>query len=210
MNVIIFGASITWGAWDKEGGWAQRIKSFADNKAISSSRDDYTAVYCLGVSGDNTESLLKRFDMEVQARVDEEEKTVILVEIGINDSQYNLSENKHRIPVQQYKNNLLKFAAKAKKYKASLIFVGLTPVDKRVDPIPWKKGFAYRTEFVEKYEKIIKEICVEQNIPFVEVMSKFTKRDYTSLLIDGLHPNTEGHKIIFEEVKKFLVQKNIL
>ena len=86
MNLLIFGDSITWGAWDEEGGWAQRIKSFADKKAATLNYDNYTSVYCLGVSGDNTFDLLKRFETEVRARIDEEEKTLILIEIGINDS----------------------------------------------------------------------------------------------------------------------------
>lgn len=92
MNLLIFGSSITWGAWDKQGGWVQRLKSVCDNKASESNYDNYTAVYCLGVSGDNTEDLLARFDTEVKARIDEEEKTLLLIEIGINDSQYVLDE----------------------------------------------------------------------------------------------------------------------
>lgn len=210
MNLLIFGASITWGAWDKEGGWAQRIKSFADNKAMTKDLKNYVAVYCLGISGNNTNDLLKRFDSEIRARIDKEEKTLILVEIGINDSQYVLSEKKHRVSPEQYRNNLLKIIAKSHQFNADLIFVGLTPVDQRVDPIPWRQGKSYRLEFVRKYEDIIKEVSKEQNIPFIEAMSRFMKKGYKKLLIDGLHPTTEGHKIIFEEVKKYLTEKGVL
>lgn len=210
MNLLIFGASITWGAWDKEGGWAQRIKSFADNKAISGDRENYTAVYCLGVSGNDTNDLLKRFDTEVKARINEEEKSLILISIGMNDSQYILAENRHRISPRDYKSNLIKLIKKSKYYGADLIFVGLTPVDERMDPVPWKKDCSYRLEFVKKYEKIIKETSKEQNIPFIEVMDKFIRKDFRKLLTEGLHPNTEGHKIIYEEVKKYLSGKGIL
>lgn len=211
MNLLIFGSSITWGAWDKQGGWAQRLKSFCDNKASESSFDDYTAVYCLGVSGDNTVDLLARFDIEVTARIDEEEKTLILIEIGINDSQYVLAEDKHRVSPEEYKDNLTELVEKSRQHKADLIFVGLTPVDdSKVDPTPWTPGKSYRLEFVEKYEKILKEVSQEQNTPFIEIMSKFKEKDYKNLLMDGLHPKTEGHKVMYDEVKKYLLEKGLI
>lgn len=210
MNLLIFGSSVTWGAWDKQGGWAQRLKSFCDNKASESAYDNYTTVYCLGVSGDNTVDLLTRFDTEVKARIDEEEKTLILIEIGINDSQYILAENKHRVSPEEYRENLLKLIEKSKQHQADLIFVGLTPVDKRVDPIPWKPDHAYRLELVKKYEAILKEICNQYGIPFIEIMSKFLETDSKNLLIDGLHPNSDGHQIMYDEVKKYLLKKGLI
>lgn len=210
MILLIFGASITWGAWDKEGGWAQRIKRDADNKAISGDLRNYTSVYCLGISGDNTFDLLERFDLEVKARIDPEEKTLILISIGINDSQYVLAENKHRVSLEEYKNNLLRLIEKSQNYNADLILVGLTPVDKRVDPIPWKAGHSYRLEYVKKFNAIIKEVAQEKNVPFVEVLNKFAEEDLNNLLADGLHPTTEGHEIIYKEVKRLLTEKGAL
>lgn len=211
MNLLIFGSSITWGAWDKQGGWAQRLKSFCDNKASESDYDNYTAVYCLGVSGDNTVDLLARFDTEVKARIDEEEKTLIIIEIGINDSQYVLDENKHRVSPEEYRNNLLRLIEKSIQHQADLIFAGLTPVDdSKVDPTPWTPGKSYRLEFVEKYEKILKEVSQEQNVPFIENMSKFKEKGCKNLLTDGLHPNTEGHQVMYEVAKEYLSEKGLI
>lgn len=205
MNLLIFGDSITWGAWDEEGGWAQRIKSFADKKAATQNYDNYAAVYCLGVSGDNTEDLLHRFETEIKARIEEDEKTQMIIAIGINDLQFDPSENKHRVSPEDYKENLIKLIEISKKYNANIMFVGLTPVDDNlVDPIPWKQESSYRLEFVQKYDGILKDVCREQNIPYVELLSKFMEKDFKTLLTDGLHPNTEGHKLVFEEVKKYL------
>lgn len=211
MHIIIFGSSITWGAWDKEGGWAQRIKSLADKKAAESNyNDEYTTVYCLGVSGDNTEDLLRRYEIELKARLSEDEKNLVLIEIGINDSQFILNENKHRVSKEDYRENLLKLSEITKSQGANLIFVGLTPVDSRVDPIPWKQSATYRLDFIKKYDSILKDVCEEQNLPFIELLSKFDNKDYQNLLTDGLHPSTEGHKIMFEEVKNYLESKNLL
>lgn len=209
MNILIFGSSITWGAWDNEGGWAQRIKSLADKKASEYGYKKYADVYPLGVDGDNTEKLLFRFDTEVKARLSEE-KTVILIEIGINDSQFVLAEKQHRVSKEKYKENLLKLYKIAKSHDAKLIFVGLTPVDSRVDPIPWKPTSSYRMEFVKEYDLVIKEVCDEQGIPFIELLNKFTGKNHQNLLIDGLHPNSEGHKLMYLEIKNYLEENNLL
>lgn len=210
-KILIFGSSITWGAWDKEGGWAQRLKKLCDQRAFELDFEDYDSVYCLGVCGDKTTELLKRFDIEVEARLDDEDsKRFILIEIGINDSQYLLEEKKHRTLPEEYKANLLKLIEKTKQYHANLIFVGLTPVDNRVDPIPWALSKSYRLEFVKQYEQILKEVCQEQNIPIIAVLDKFLVNDYQKLLEDGVHPNSLGHELIFKEVKDYLIKNKIL
>ena len=82
-NILVFGASITWGAWDREGGWVQRLRNFVDEKNISN--PDYDRmIYNLGISGDTTENLLSRLENEVKTRLSEEE-TIIIFSIGTND-----------------------------------------------------------------------------------------------------------------------------
>ena len=57
--INIFGDSIAWGAYDEMGGWANRLKQY-----FSEDKENYIEVYNLGVSGDNSEKLLKRFFVE--------------------------------------------------------------------------------------------------------------------------------------------------
>lgn len=59
MNLLIFGLSITWGARDEQGGWAQRLKHDFDIKAVQSGFANYTSVYCLGVSGNKRQIYMK-------------------------------------------------------------------------------------------------------------------------------------------------------
>jgi lysophospholipase L1-like esterase len=35
MRLLIFGDSITYGAWDIEGGWAARLRKFLDGKTLT-------------------------------------------------------------------------------------------------------------------------------------------------------------------------------
>ena len=34
-RILIFGDSITYGAWDKEGGWVQRLRKFLDERNLT-------------------------------------------------------------------------------------------------------------------------------------------------------------------------------
>lgn len=63
---------------------------------------------------------------------------------------------------------------------------------------------------VEKYNQVAKEVCGSENIAFVDMYSEFMKQDYKNLLFDGLHPNDEGHELMFQVVKKFLQENEII
>jgi len=59
-RICVFGASIAWGAWDPDGGgWVTRLRRYFEI-------NDYDIeVYNLGVSGNTTKDLLKRFKTNV-------------------------------------------------------------------------------------------------------------------------------------------------
>jgi lysophospholipase L1-like esterase len=210
VRILVFGASITYGAWDKEGGWVQRLRKFLDEKTLTDP-NFYCIIYNLGISGDTTEDLLERFEFETKQRLKEEEKTIIIFAIGTNDSQFIHSQNSLRHSPQKFQNNLQKLVNLARKFSSKIIFVGLTPVDElKVDPIPWDTDKSYKNEYIQKYNEIIKSVCKKNKIYFIEILEKFVKLDYKDLLEDGLHPNSKGHQEIFEIVKDYLIQNKII
>jgi len=209
-RILIFGDSITYGAWDKEGGWVQRLRKFLDEKNLTDS-DFYCLVYNLGVSGNTINDLIERFEFETKQRLKESEETIIIFAIGINDSYFVHSENNNRVPINKFKENIQKLIKSAKKFSSKIIFVGLTPVDEtKTTPIPWDADKSYKNEYIEKYNKVIKKVCEENEILFIEIFEDWMKLNYKNLLEDGLHPNSEGHKKIFESVKEFLIKNKII
>ncbi|MBU3965683.1 hypothetical protein KKG29_00440 [Patescibacteria group bacterium] len=210
-QVLIFGDSIAYGAWDKEGGWVQRLRKYIDEKVIVSKPQFYCMVYNLSIDGDSTEEVLERVENETRKRLLEEE-TVFIFAVGINDSCFVKNTEEFLTPFEEFKNNVQKLISGAKKFSAKIIFIGLTPVDeKKTNPyFASTTGKSYRNEFIEKYDKIIKDICAKNKIHFIELFEQFKKVDYKKLLEDGLHPNSKGHKIIFETVKKFLIENKII
>ena len=87
--------------------------------------------------------------------------------------------------------------------------VGLVGVDEsKTDPLYWNQGISYRNELIDNYNSIILEVANTEMIPFVGILTNMKGRKY--LLYDGLHPNTEGHKIISELVFKQLKDEEII
>jgi lysophospholipase L1-like esterase len=197
-RICIFGDSITWGAVDPEnGGWVAQLRGYFETN------DDYDiAIYNNGISGDNTDDLLKRFEVECAAR----EPQIIIFAIGINDSQHIKSEGAKGVSLEKFQNNLVELINLAKNFSDKIIFVGLTKVDEVSIPEIWGTENFYDNNIIAKYNSIIEKISAEHRLPFVNLLDLLEAKD----LDDGLHPNSEGHKKIFLRIKEFLLTNRIV
>ena len=197
-KICIWGDSIAYGYSDLEkGGWVDRLKT-------RYLLEDGISFYNLGVSGDTTDDLLKRFDNEAETR----EPSIIIFAIGINDSVYLKKENKFRVLKEKFKDNVFSLIIKSRKHANDIVFIGANPVDEdKVTPIPWdpQANKNYYNKNIKKYNRILNDIVKEENLIFIDIYNEFLKNtDYKKLLHDGLHPNSQGHQLIFETVKKEL------
>jgi hypothetical protein len=62
-SIVIFGDSISWGAWDMEkGGWVNRLWFFAAER-----KENYVQIYNQSIDGGTTETILARFESEAGA-----------------------------------------------------------------------------------------------------------------------------------------------
>jgi lysophospholipase L1-like esterase len=199
MIILVFGDSITWGSYDLEyGGWVSRLRNnFEKNSEIE--------VYNLGISGNHVEDLIKRFEFETKQRLKEDKEVGFIFAIEINDAQFVHSKDSFRTNSDKFKKGIEKLIKLAKKFSLKIYFVGLTPVDEsKTNPISWNKDKSYKNNDIKEYDNIIKSICVKNKIPFIEIFNKFINQNYRDLLEDGLYPNSKGHELIYEEVKKVL------
>jgi len=210
-NILVFGDSLANGEWDPEGGWAARLRKVVDQKVIATKREFWYSMFNLGIGGDDTDKLLGRFEFEAKERIFKGEETVFLLTIGINDSLVNNKTFQPEVSTEKFRSNLKKIINLAKKYSKKIVFIGTLPVDESlVDPIPWLLTHSYKNEFVEKYNEITKEVCKEEEVGFVEIYQEIIKTGYQKLLEDGVHGNALGHQFIFETVRDYLVENNII
>lgn len=209
-QIFIFGDSITFGQWDKEGGWAERLKNDLSSRSITSNQENYYEVHNLGVPGDTTQDLLERFEGEYLARRDENEETVFVFAVGINDSALLTKDKTNSISKEAFRRNIKELADCAQKHSVKLLFAGLTPVDEtKTNPWGLLRQKAYLNSEIEEYNRILIEFCEENGLPFADTFDKF-RTDCKDCLEDGLHPNSQGHEYIFERVRKKLEEVKII
>lgn len=195
QSICIFGASSTQGFYDVErGGWADRIKIYAYETALKNG--DYIEVFNLGISGNTSRDLLKRFQSESETRG----PSVIIISLGDNDAGL-------KVPIEEYERNMDKIFTQAKKLTKHIIVLGAKRVNEKLtNPVPWNKNCHYLNADIEKYSTKLKELAEKHKIDYIHLFDALDNED----LEDGIHPNSSGHEKIFEIVKNHLVKRKLI
>lgn len=195
-SICIFGDSTAWGAWDLEkGGWVNRLWMYVGIRE----GDDYAEIYNCSVSGGTTDTILKRFENEAKIR----NADALIFQTGGNDAAYENTPGNYLVSPEKFKSNLEEIIKRARKITDKIIFMDLKNCDEsRTTPVSWIDIY-YTNENIEKYSKIMEEVCRENGVDFMDI-AKLENEDFE----DGLHPNASGHEKVFRQVKEFLVNKN--
>jgi lysophospholipase L1-like esterase len=154
------------------------------------------AVYDLGIDANTSNEILKRFDVEAEAR----DPKIIIFATGINESSYRKTKDNPTVSVDQFETNLKELISKANKYTDKIFMLGLCKgSDEETVPLPRSTtGKCYTKENSKKYDEIIKKVAHEEGVTYIGVYEKLADEDFD----DGLHPNLGGHQKIFEEVRR--------
>lgn len=189
MNIVIFGDSITWGAVDSEnGGWSNQLRNYFE------AQQNDVEVYNCGIPGDTTTNLILRVESEAKTR----EAEMIIFAIGINDAKFIHSSNATRTSLDTYKSNLSKLTSIASAFTKNIMFIGLTAVDEtKTHPLLSDEDQSWTNNDIQSFNGALKEFCAEQSLNYISMEGVIGNED----LFDGLHPNTQGHKKIFNIIK---------
>jgi lysophospholipase L1-like esterase len=202
VKLIIFGDSITSGFWDEEGGWPIRIQREVNRRQLERGKPfkDYNMTYVRGVSGDTSRDLKQRLEDDVQT-INLDENTTTVINIGFNDSI--MEETGNRVPIEETRENLENIINNCQRIFDQTILVGFTPVDEsQTDPLPNEPECSYLNSEIKRYEDEVRKIAEERGLKFIPLFDKLDADNWNEKLFDGVHPNTEGHREIFEVVRK--------
>ncbi|HBG81886.1 TPA: hypothetical protein DDW69_03530 [candidate division CPR2 bacterium] len=225
--IFVLGSSISYGCWDAKGGWANRLRSYIDEKNFDDKlieKASYWYVYNLSNSGDTSEGIKKRFEAEVSSRmrmpfedmnVDDfppKKKIVAIFSVGLNDSAFSKKADDNKTGFNDFKSNIKQLVDKSKDRFHEIVFVGPTPVlEEKVSPFWLNEDLYYKNKEIEKYNDALKEICQERGTRFINVYPTFMERNLEELIHwDGLHPNAAGHKFIYNIVRDYLIENEIV
>jgi lysophospholipase L1-like esterase len=194
-SICIFGDSTAWGVRDMEkGGWVNRLWFYTSEKTKGECE-----IYNLSIPGGTTKTILERFESEAKIR----KADAIIFQSGGNDACLKGKDGPNLISPDQFRKNLEETIKKAKNITSNLIFIGFNNVNEsKTMPVSWI-DFYYVNAEIKKYDDIMRDICKENNISYIDIFGLLVNEDFT----DGLHPNTSGHKKIFEKIKNFLEQE---
>ena len=184
LVTIVWGDSIVYGWHDNElGGWVNRLKINLSKK----SKGNF--VFNLGIPGQNSNDIFKRFEKELTDRFNNEDNFKLIFSFGIKDS---LLVNKNQQHLDIFKNNIIQIIKKAKQFTKDIYFIGLIKPDLSIRE-------EYKLGNVQLIDDTIKKQCELNNVKYIEMKNIITEKD----LADGLHPNPVGYEKITNEILKF-------
>ena len=208
-NIFIFGNSITYGEWDEQGGWANRIRMHYDYPGLPLP-DDYIITYNLGIPSDTSEGIASRIPTETQARLTPNptvNNIQFIIATGANDSRWLIEQQRTAVSAERFKNNFETITQAAKQFSNDIVFLGLLPcIEPDVANTAKKHDWVelYYNKSLNEYNDLIKLHCEKYEHTFVDIHSAFVEHGYDDLFSDGLHPNNKGHALIAETVIKNL------
>jgi lysophospholipase L1-like esterase len=194
-RLCVFGDSIAWGAYDAMGGWVQRL--WRDDLFS----DDYIGIYNLSIDGDTSRDVLHRCEHEIIAR----KPGMIIFSIGSNDA--GRVDGDLIVPVDAFIDNIRQLHRIAQTNECEVIFVGLFDVDEdHCTPVSWDDQLSYANVDIKEYDHRLRQYTRENDCYFIDMMHVITVDD----LEDGIHPNTRGHEKIYEHVKRYLSDNQLI
>jgi len=204
MRVLVFGASVTQGFYDTRGGWAIRLWEYYTKRLLDGGRD--ITVFNLGISGDGSDRLVKRFENETVARNFPGENLTFVFSIGTNNSWTRNDGSTVSTP-EDYAGDIRKLIKMARRHSPRLIFLGIAPCDEaRAHPVPWNKNIFFTNERIKLFDQTLEKVCGNAGVKYLPIFDELKNRldAGENIYEDGLHPNDAGHQLIFELVRPAL------
>ena len=174
-SYCVFGDSVTQAAY-VDVGWVDLLRKHLEGTY----KEDLINVFNLGIGGDTTGDMLKRFSNEVVSR----NPTAIIFAVGINDTKAH--------DPKRFENNMKELIKQAKEYTTDIACIGLVLGD-------WKGTDPFSTDRTTHYNHILEEVVHVEGCRFIPLQGKLDAIDFQ----DGLHPNEQGHRKMFEVIKNY-------
>ncbi|TQV86361.1 SGNH/GDSL hydrolase family protein [Aliikangiella coralliicola] len=205
VNILCFGDSIVFGECDQNyGGWVDRLKKgYIEQYADSLKQEVF--LYNLGIGGETTDGLVKRFSVELKARKIGKQKTLVIFAYGANDIV--VHKNKNIVPANYFIRNLTDAISTAKLEDCKVLILSLLPISNTIEgKVNQHDKLRYDLD-IQQYNLILEKISVETESEFLNLYSPFNQNDKESLLSgDGVHPNSKGHALVSQLVREKLIQ----
>ncbi|MDN5341803.1 GDSL-type esterase/lipase family protein [Oceanotoga sp. DSM 15011] len=156
-----------------------------------------------GIGGNKSIDLLKRWEKDVI----KENPDLLFIFIGTNEILGKYFEDPFISDIDIFELNLINMIEQTNK-KTNIKLMNLIPYTKKIKNQFLFGKDLYSKENLEiiKYNKTIEKIANHYNLTYINLYEDFKKLDDLDidLTIDGIHPNSKGHMLIFTKILKTL------
>ena len=210
IQIFISGASITYGVGSADGGWADMVKRYLHKRQYGESGEgsEHYEVYNFAKPGATVEEVRDSMTTDVGLRRRQGEKSIIILSVGMNNAKCINSPNSYVSTIDSYKTSLNELLGTARNITDNVIFVGYTPVDEkltapRISPLTGEQVYFFNNR-IKEFNSICKAVCGEMEVIYVDIFDKANTEGWKDFLVDGVHPNVDGHGWIFNQLKPYL------
>lgn len=199
-RILVFGDSITYGAWDTAGGWVERVKAAMHLRTVESAGATKIQVLNMGVGGDSSTKLRARLKHDITSRHSASWPFVFVFSFGANDER--TKDGVVETTVEKFEENTKAIIELARQYSDRILFLGIIPLAK---PVVVFKDQEYSDERIWQYDKVLRRSAEKAGVRYVPLRPVFLEKDATSLYAyDDIHCNDNGHMLIAEAVQPLL------
>lgn len=200
-NCLFFGDSITYGEYDGFlGGYVEILKRYCHAEFYNNNAEEVNC-FNLGIGGETTEGLLKRFEVEMKARLSPDQNLVFFC-YGAND----LAEknNVELVSLSDFEANLSQVISLVKQLATKVYVISILPISETVDGINVPERKFRTSEKIERYNQKLQELVALNHIEFLDIYASFYFNKEELLSKDGVHPNEKGYQFIANQIKPIL------
>jgi lysophospholipase L1-like esterase len=162
-------------------------------------REHGVAVINSGVPGNTSTQARARFDRDVLAK----HPDLVIIQLGANDAAIDVWKNPPangpRVDIGTYRDNLEYFIRALKERNSAVILMtpnrfAWTP---RLRSLYGKPPYRVTSDdgfnfMLDRYSDAVREIARREKVALIDAANLVP----ASALLDGMHPNTEGHRIV--------------
>lgn len=180
-RIVALGDSLTSGYGLESGdSFPSQLEKLLKNEGLNVAIDN------AGVSGDTTAGGLSRVEWAIEGDI---KPSLVIIALGANDMLRGL-------PVEQTKSNLSSIIEIIQKKNIPILLVGM------------KSPLNLPTPFIKKFDSIYEDLAEQYDVELYPFFLDGIAMKSELNQADGIHPNTEGIKIIakniFPQVKKMI------
>ncbi|MCC6681260.1 MAG: exo-alpha-sialidase [Phycisphaeraceae bacterium] len=219
LVVVAFGDSTT--APRLVGG--RKIKIYTDLLEQASVWGDLQAsIVNAGKPSNTTQDALDRMQSDVLRL----QPHLVIMQFGINDSAVDVWKNppadSPRVAIEEYRNNLRRMIKAVQDQGGGVVL--MTP-----NPLRWTENLKqlygqspYDVQdpdglnvLLRDYAQVVRDLAGELNLPLVDIYAAFEHygqqqgQSTSELLLDGMHPNDKGHRLVCDQLTSALASLDL-